>query len=104
VWAKARGGSSPLIRTHTNYRENGRRRASVVRTQSATAVFYNFDCDHKDCGRTDATPVVFTHRNRDGELVGKFTYCFCPEHREQLFSLKETRTLPPEEWFEEANG
>jgi hypothetical protein len=47
---------------------------------------------------------VFTHRNRDGELVGKFTYCFCPEHREQLFSLKETRTLPPEEWFEEANG
>jgi hypothetical protein len=63
------------------------------------AVSYNFDCDHKDCERTDAAPVVFTCRNRDDELVGKYTYCFCPEHRKQLLSLKKTRTLPPEEWF-----
>ena len=51
---------------------------SAVRAQSVNAVLWNFDCDHKDCERTDATPVVVTLLNRDGELVEKFTYCFCP--------------------------
>jgi hypothetical protein len=74
-------------------------RASAVRAQSVNAVLWNFDCDHKDCERTDATPVVLTRLNRDCELVEKVTYCFCPDHREQLFRLKETRTLPPQEWF-----
>jgi hypothetical protein len=78
-------------------------RASAVRAQSVNAVLWNFDCDHKDCERTDATPVVLTRLNRDGELVEKFTYCFCPGHREQLLRLKETKTLPPREWFEEAD-
>jgi hypothetical protein len=58
-------------------------------------------CDHKDCERTDATPVYFTHRSRDGEVLDTFTYYFCPDHRMQLLELKESRTLPPEEWFGE---
>jgi hypothetical protein len=74
-------------------------RASAVRAQSVNAVLWNFDCDHKDRERTDATPVVLTRLNRDCELVEKVTYCFCPDHRQQLLRLKETRTLPPQEWF-----
>ena len=34
-----------------------------------------------------------------GEVKDKRTYHFCPEHRDQLFDLKWSRTLPPEEWF-----
>lgn len=56
-------------------------------------------CEHKDCERTDATPVYMTLRSREGEVKDKRTYHFCPEHREQLFALEESRTLPPEDWF-----
>jgi hypothetical protein len=79
-------------------------RSSAVRAQSVNAVLWNFDCDHKDCERTDATPVVITSLNLDDEVAEKRTYRFCPDHREQLLRLKKTRTLPPQEWFEEANG
>jgi hypothetical protein len=36
---------------------------------------------------------------REGEVKDERTYHFCPEHRDQLFDLKWSRTLPPEEWF-----
>jgi hypothetical protein len=55
-------------------------------------------CDHKDCERTDATRVDFEHWSKDGEFLDKLTYYFCPDHRKQLLELKESRTLPPEEW------
>ena len=56
-------------------------------------------CDHKDCERTDATPVYMTLRSREGEVKDKRTYHFCPEHRDQLSALEWTKTLPPEDWF-----
>ena len=56
-------------------------------------------CEHKDCERTDATPLYSTLRSRDGEVLETFTYHFCPEHRNLLFSLEWTPTLPPEDWF-----
>ena len=60
------------------------------------------NCDHKDCERTDASPVEL-RLLRDGEVIETSTYHFCPEHKRQLFRLKKSRTLPPAEWFEEAN-
>ena len=59
-------------------------------------------CDHKDCERTDASPIELELMSRDGELLETVTYHFCPEHREQLLRLEMSRTLPPEEWFGEA--
>ena len=61
----------------------------------------NVICDHKDCDRTDATPVEFMHYSRDEEFLGAHTLHFCPEHRMRLLELKETKTLPPAEWFEQ---
>jgi transposase len=56
-------------------------------------------CEHKDCERTDATPVeVMLYRR--GELVDERTYHFCREHREALHALETTPTLPPAEWLE----
>jgi hypothetical protein len=57
-------------------------------------------CDHKDCERTDTTPVELTLLTRDREVVETRTYHFCPDHSRQLLRLKTSRTLPPEEWFE----
>jgi len=60
-------------------------------------------CDHKDCESTDASPVELRRFNRDNVFVEAWTYHFSPEQRRQLLSLKTSRTLPPAEWFEEAN-
>ncbi len=58
-------------------------------------------CQHKDCERTDATPVEFKRYNPDEtELLDERTYHFCLEHRDALFALECTKTLPPAEWFE----
>jgi hypothetical protein len=56
-------------------------------------------CQHKDCERTDATPVELMLYRR-GELVDERTYYFCRGHREELHGLKTTPTLPPAEWLE----
>ncbi len=55
-------------------------------------------CAHKDCEHTDATPLEL-NLVREGVVVETRTYRFCPEHKGQLFRLKKSRTLPPEEWF-----
>ena len=55
-------------------------------------------CDHKDCERV-AGPLFFTLYSRHGELLDERTFYFCPEHRDALFALEETRTLPPDEWL-----
>ena len=39
----------------------------------------------------------------DEKLLDTHTFYFCPDHREQLFRLKETKTLPPAEWFAETD-
>ena len=49
-------------------------------------------CDHKDCERTDATPVYSTLLSRDGEVLDTYTYYLSPDHRMQLLQLKESRT------------
>ena len=59
-------------------------------------------CEHKDCERTDATPLEFRHYDQDGEFLDASRWHFCPEHKRQLFALEETKTLPPAEWFGEA--
>lgn len=59
-------------------------------------------CEHKDCERTDAIPLEWTLKSPDGEVEETGTYHFCPEHRDQLFALETTETLPPAEWFEES--
>jgi hypothetical protein len=51
-------------------------------------------CEHKDCERTDASPVEFMLYRR-GELVDQRTFYFCLEHRKALHALKTTPTLPP---------
>jgi hypothetical protein len=56
-------------------------------------------CDHKDCERTDASPLEMHLFSRDGELIETYTFQFCLEHREQLLSIEESKTLPPREWF-----
>jgi hypothetical protein len=61
-------------------------------------------CDHKDCERTDATPLELELYSRDKELIDTRTFHFCPQHRAQLFALEETKTLPPAEWFGETSG
>ena len=50
----------------------------------------------------DAIPLEFKHYDRDGTFLDATTWHFCPEHRHQLFALETTKTLPPEEWFEES--
>jgi hypothetical protein len=57
-------------------------------------------CQHKDCERTDATPIVSTLYSRDLEFLDERTYYFCREHREQLHTMKGSSTLPPAEWLE----
>jgi hypothetical protein len=53
-------------------------------------------CDHKDCERTDATPVHFEHWSRDGEVLDdSFTYYFCLDHRLQLHELKRAGRCRP---------
>jgi hypothetical protein len=59
-------------------------------------------CQHKDCERTDATPVEFMLYRR-GELVDERTFHLCLEHRKALHALKTTPTLPPAEWLEGAD-
>jgi hypothetical protein len=56
-------------------------------------------CAHKDCERTDATPLELRHFSRDGELIETRIFQFCLDHRRQLYAVKESRTLPPAEWF-----
>jgi hypothetical protein len=58
-------------------------------------------CRHKDCERTDAHPLLFTDHSRDGQVKGRFTLYFCDEHRDALFALETTPSLPPAEWFED---
>ena len=59
-------------------------------------------CQQKDCERTDATPVYMTIRSPEGEVQDKRTFHFCRDHREQLLALDGVPTLPPAEWFGEA--
>lgn len=66
----------------------------IVRAESVTAA----NCAHKDCERTDVSPLEL-RLMREGELIETRTYQFCPDHRRQLLGLKESRTLPPAEWF-----
>lgn len=56
-------------------------------------------CAHKDCERTDATPVELRHVSRDGELIETRIYQSCLDHTRQLDAVKESRTLPPAESF-----
>jgi hypothetical protein len=58
-------------------------------------------CQHKDCKRTDATPIVQTLYSENLEFKDERTYYFCREHREQLHSLKGSSTLPPVEWLDD---
>ena len=56
-------------------------------------------CDHKDCERTDTSPLELLSFSREGELTQVRTYQFCEEHKLELYGVKGSRTLPPEEWF-----
>ena len=67
----------------------------LIPSQSVNAAI----CDHKDCERTDASPLELTLMSRERDVLETSTYYFCPEHRDQLFQLEESRTLPPEEWL-----
>jgi hypothetical protein len=64
------------------------------------ALMDDVPCDHQDCDRT-ARPLFFTLYSRHGELLDERTYYFCPEHRDALFALEATSSLPPAEWLPE---
>jgi hypothetical protein len=56
-------------------------------------------CAHKDCKRTDARPIEMTRYSKHCEFIETRTYQFCPDHVEQLFSIKQSKWLPPADWF-----
>ena len=56
-------------------------------------------CAHKDCKRTDAESLELLHFSREGVLLEVRTFQFCHEHKMQLYGVKESRTLPPADWF-----
>jgi hypothetical protein len=56
-------------------------------------------CAHKDCKRTDASPLELLRFSREGELLEVRTFQFCDDYRMQLYAVKESRTLPPADWF-----
>ena len=60
-------------------------------------------CDHKDCERV-ASRVEFMRYSRHGEFLGQRTFYFCREHREALYALERTPSLPPREWLEDNPG